>query len=119
MAHLRLQNLFDIIEETVPGVGKNAREYAELVLLLDDVSFSLVMRDAKENGKKAIDILRETYLEKSKPRIISLYGELASLRITGSGSATDYVIRAETSATSLNMAGETISDSLLYSLQCV
>ena len=59
MAHLRLQNLFDIIEETVPGVGKNAREYAELVLLLDDVSFSLVMRDAKENGKKAIDILRD------------------------------------------------------------
>lgn len=34
---------------------KNADVYAELILLLDDKSLSLVMRDAQNNGRKALE----------------------------------------------------------------
>lgn len=39
------------------------------------------MKDAKDQGKEAVEILREHHLGKSKPRIVSLYGELASLKM--------------------------------------
>ena len=40
---------------------KNAEAFAELVQCLDDRSLSLVLRDAKDNGRKALIILREHY----------------------------------------------------------
>ena len=91
IAHLYLKELGDIIDNDQPDgtdaaggaeaveefqVG-NKKVYSELVLLLDDVSLSLIMRDAKDDGKKAVEILRGHYLGKSKTRIISLYSELA------------------------------------------
>ena len=39
------------------------------------------MKDAKDQGKEAVEILREHHLGKSKPSIVSSYGELASLKI--------------------------------------
>ena len=50
---------------------------------LDDRSLSPVIRDAKDNGKKALEILREHYFGKSKPKIISLYTELTILSNRG------------------------------------
>ena len=35
-----------------------------------------MMRDAKDDGRKAIEILREHYVGKGKPRVIALYTEL-------------------------------------------
>ena len=71
------------------------------------------MRDAVNDGREAVKILREHYRGKT---IISLYTELTSLRMKDSESVTDYILRAESSATSLKSAGETISDSLLIAM---
>ena len=60
--------------------------------------------------------MREHYLSKGKPRIISLYTELTSLMKLADESVTDYMIRAETAAVSWKTSGEVISDSLLIAM---
>ena len=92
LAHLRLQGLKGTIlkepvsnedgdeEESDDDAEKNAEAYAELIQFLDDRSLSLVMREAADNGRRALQILREYYAGKGKPRIIALYTELTSLQ---------------------------------------
>ena len=116
MGQLRIQNLHKELESDTPDAEKNALIFAELSMCLDDKSLQLILRDAKNDGKKSLEILREHYLGKSKPRIISLYSELASLKTSNEESTTDYVLRAESAATQLEAAGETISDSLLVAM---
>lgn len=41
-----------------PDETKNAGVYTELIQVVHDQSLSLIMRDAKEDSKKAIGILR-------------------------------------------------------------
>ena len=55
---------------------KNAEAFATLVQCLDDRSLSLIIRDARNDGRKALRILREHYLSQGKPRVIALYNEL-------------------------------------------
>jgi len=71
------------------------------------------MRDAVDDGRKALEILREHYAGRGKPRIVTLYAELTSLKKLRSESITDYVLKAEKVATALRNAEETISDGLL------
>ncbi|TWW74414.1 hypothetical protein D4764_14G0004170 [Takifugu flavidus] len=70
LAYLRLLNLKSTIRSEPPGeasegavddAAKNEDAYAELIQLLDDKSLSLVMRDAADDGRKALKILREHY----------------------------------------------------------
>ena len=61
-------------------VEKNAKVFAELILNLDNKSLSLIMRDAKDNRWKALGMVREHYLLKGKPKVISFYTELTSFR---------------------------------------
>ena len=75
------------------------------------------MRDGKDDGQKSMQILLDHYRGKTKPRIIALYTELLmSLKMEDSENVTDYILRAESAATSLKVAGEIISDSLLVAM---
>jgi hypothetical protein len=125
-AHLRLHKLHKVAEEEPAAaddaavnernIELNAQVFAELVQFLDDKSLSLIIRDAKNDGRKALRILREHYLGSSKPRIIALYTELTSLKMNSGDSVTNYILKAEKAATCLKNAGETISDSLLMAM---
>ncbi|KAK3708227.1 hypothetical protein RRG08_023636 [Elysia crispata] len=111
LGYMRLQKLKDNIdagEDVDIDEEKNAEAYAELIQFLDDKSLSLVMRDSADDGRKALQILREHYAGSSTPRIISLYTELTSLIKRREESVTEYVIRAETAAATLRNAGETV-----------
>lgn len=123
LGYMRLRNLMDVIvkkaderEADAPNAGKLAEAFAELIQFLDDRSLMLVMRDCKDNGRKALEVLREHYQSSGKPRVMSLYAELSGLQLREEESITDYMIRGETAATSLKTAGENITDSLLVAM---
>ena len=119
LGHLRLNKLRDVVEAADPASvdpAKNAEVFAQLAICLDDRSLSLIIRDGKDDGRKSLDILNEHYLSKGKPKVISLYTELTSLKKGDNENVTDYMLRAETAATALKTAGEVISDSLLVAM---
>ena len=101
-------------EEVDPA--KNEDIYAELIQVLDDRSLALVMRDAKDDGRKALQILREHYLSESKPKIIALYTELTTLEKREDEDVTGYLIRAEKAIAALRNCGESISDPLAIAM---
>ena len=95
---------------------KNSTVFAKLIENLDDKSLSLVIRDERDNGRKALMILREHYLSKGKPKVISLYTELTFLRRLESESITDYIIRTENISNALKEAWEVITNGLLIAM---
>ena len=98
LGHMRMLGLKDrILSTDDPDLEKNEECYAE-IQFLDDKSLSLVMREAVDDGSKALKILRSHYASQGKPRIFSLYTELT--RESGE-TVTDYIIRAEKTVTSL------------------
>ena len=90
--------------------------FAELIQFLDERSISLIMRDALNDGRKAFQILKEHYAGSGKPRIISLYTQLTSLKKKPGEQMTDYILRAESNANALRNAKEVISDGLLVAM---
>ena len=105
LAYMRLQKLYNVFvpaeEEEPASAAKKADAFAEFVQCLDDRSLSLIIREAKDDGPKSLEVLRQHYQGKGKPRVISLYTELTTLKKTESESIVDYVIRAEDSRNSI------------------
>ena len=117
LGHMRLQKMYNIfIGDDQPTDEKNAMAFSQLIQYLDDKSLNLIVRDARDKGREALNILHEHYLGKSKPRIIYLYTQLTNLEMSEGESVTDYVIRAEKTSTALQAAGEKLSDSLLMAM---
>ena len=116
MGYLHILKLKETVESEEPNAAKNADVYAELIQVLDDRSLSLVMREATDDGKKAISILREHYMLSGKPKVIVLYTELTTLQKGENECVTDYMLRAEASVAALKNAGEEVGDSLLIAM---
>ena len=109
LAHLRTLKLASTVlpvadggapDEEI-GTEKNAACFSGIVQMIDDRSLSLIIRDAKDNSRKALEILREHYTSSGKPKVIALYTELTSLKLQPNEEVTDYMIRAEMAAASL------------------
>jgi len=47
-----------------------------IVQMIDNRSLSPIIRDTKDNGRKALEITREHYTSSGKPNVIALYTEL-------------------------------------------
>ena len=75
LGYIRIQHLHQIIlsptdqSDDMDFIEKNATVFTELIQYLDDKSLSLVIRDARDNRRKALIILREHYLSKGKPKV--------------------------------------------------
>ena len=116
MAYMRTKELRNAIDPDTTGIVSTScreRAFAELVQVLDDRSLNLIMRDAKDDGKAAMLILRDHYAGTSEQRILSLLTTLTTISKGQDEQLTDYVIRAESAANALRNAGEIVSDRLL------
>lgn len=102
--------------EEPPDKAKNEERYAELIQFLDNKGLSLVMRDAADDSRKALKILRAHYASQSNPRIITLYTELTSLEMGTNETVTGYLIRTEKAIMALRNAKETLSDGLIKAM---
>jgi len=71
LGYMRLHKLYGVIvaenEPEEDNVSKNIDAFAQLIQCLDDRSLPLVMRDARDDGRKALQILRNHYMGKSTP----------------------------------------------------
>lgn len=83
---MRLKKLYDVFvlntDGSAPSAAKKADAFAELVQCLDDKCFSLVIRESRDDGPEALKILRRYYQGKGKPRVITIYTELDTLKQT-------------------------------------
>ena len=72
LGYLRIHKLYDTIiakmDEPVNS-NINAEAYGEMVQFLDDRRLSLIIQDAKNNGRKVLNILREHYLPHGNPKV--------------------------------------------------
>ena len=118
MGYMRLRKLSDTIdprsddargELVATDEANNADAFAELIQCLGDRSLSLIMREARDDGRKALSILSEHYLGRSKPRIVGLYHELCSLNMNNK-TTTDYILQAEQAAAALKTAREEVTE---------
>ena len=119
LGYMKIKKLKDVItgtDENTVDADKNEDVFAELIQLLDDRSLALIMREAKDDGRKAMKTLREHYAGKGKPRVIALYQELTSMRKTADQTPTDYILQAEKLTNALRNAGENVSDSLVIAM---
>ena len=116
MGHLHRLKLKNELKKETIDREKNEDIFAELIQVIDDRSLALIMRDAIDDGKKALQILREHYMSQSKPKILSLYTELATLEKTDGEDITGYVIRAERAIAALRNCDEIVSDALAIAM---
>lgn len=94
----------------------NADAYCELAPLLDNTSLGLIFRDTKDKGRESLRVLREHYIGKGRPRIVTLYTTMTALKKADNETVTEYIIRAEQIITALRSAGEAPSEGLMMAM---
>ena len=87
-----------------------------MIQFLDDKSINLIIRDAKNDGRAAMKIMRDHFIGSTKPRLISMWCELTALRLSPTEDVTEYLLRAERCCTRLREAGQTIEESMLIAM---
>ena len=90
--------------------------WAELVQCLDKRSIMMLKSECKGDGPEAWKLLAAHFSSSETPRVMNLLEQLTSLSLKPSEEMTDYLIRAETLSSSLEVAGEKISEKLLVSV---
>ena len=90
--------------------------WAELVQCLDKRSIMLLKSESKGNVPEAWKRLTAHFSSSETPRVMNLLDQLMSLSLKPIEELTDYLIRADTLSSSLEVAGEKISKSLLVSV---
>ena len=90
--------------------------WAELVQCLDKRSIMMLKSECKGDGPEAWKRLAAHFSSSETPRVMNLLEQLTSLSLKPSEEMTDYLIRAETLSSSLEVAGEKISEKLLVSV---
>ena len=88
----KLKDSITAAEDTDIDAANNEEAFAELMQFLDDKCLALIMRDAQDDGRKALKILRAHYTGTGKPRMISLYMELTLLVKLAHETVTYYVV---------------------------
>ncbi|XP_024121612.1 pleckstrin homology-like domain family B member 1 isoform X3 [Oryzias melastigma] len=104
------------VDEQARDDKLNADAYCALAPLLDNTSLGLIFRDTKDKGRESLKVLREHYIGKGRPRIVSLYITLTSLKKADTETVTEYIIRAEQIITALKTAGEAPSEGLMMAM---
>lgn len=94
----------------------NADAYCALAPLLDNTSLGLIFRDTKDKGRESLRVLKEHYIGKGRPRIVSLYITMTALKKADNETVTKYIIRAEQIITALRSAGEAPSEGLMMAM---
>ena len=93
LAHMRIKNLKKVfLPGELASADKREEAFAELVHFIDDRSLQLVMRDAKDDRRKALQILRTHDAGKGEQRCITLFTTLTSLVKQSDEDLTNYVI---------------------------
>ena len=78
LAYMKLRKLKYVVASEAPAsADKKEEAYSELVQYLDERSLNLVMRDAADDGRKAMNILRQHYAGRGTQRVLSLYATLS------------------------------------------
>ena len=89
--------------------------WAEFVQCLDKRSIMMLKSECKGNGPEAWKRLTAHFFSSETPRVMNLLEQLTSLSLKPTEKVTDYLIRTETLSSSLEVAGEKISEKLLIS----
>ena len=118
--YTKCKDAYDVITSSTAPTATNAEDnkmaFSELAQVIDDKSLQLIMHDAKNDGYKALQTLRNQYASVESPRILTLYSELTTITMRSDEDITDYLIRSENAATGLKAAGESISDNLIVAM---
>ena len=90
--------------------------WAEFVQCLDKRSIMMLKSESIGNGPEAWKRLTAHFSSSETPRVMNLLEQLTSLLLKPTEEMTYYLIRAKTLSSSLEVAGEKISEKLLASV---